>query len=75
MVVRLKRESPRVRFDFNNCSDLQLREDLNFRRIDLAFCMIGAVFGKAVIGRMRRTAEMMRPPPPSISWRWRKESR
>jgi hypothetical protein len=75
VVVRFNRERPRVRFDFNNCSDPQLREDLNSRRIDLVFCMIDAVFGKAANVRKRRTAEMMRPPVPGIPWRWRKESR
>ena len=59
VVARFHRDHPRVRLNFINCSDLQLREELNSGRIDLAFLMIDAVFLKAVNVRMLRTEDLV----------------
>ncbi len=59
VVERFCGDNPRVQLNFINCSDLQLREELNSGRIDLAFLMIDAVFLKEVNVRMLRTEELV----------------
>lgn len=47
IVERFYREHPHVKLNFINCTDRQLREELNSGRIDLAFLIIEAVnFGE-----------------------------
>lgn len=47
IVERFYREHPQVGLNFINCTDRQLREELNSGRIDLAFLIIDAVtFGE-----------------------------
>jgi DNA-binding transcriptional LysR family regulator len=47
IVERFYREHPQVALNFINCTDRQLREELNSGRIDLAFLIIDAVnFGE-----------------------------
>ncbi len=43
VVDRFHRENPEVKLIFINCSDLQLREELNSGRIDLAFLMTDSI--------------------------------
>jgi DNA-binding transcriptional LysR family regulator len=59
VVTRFHRDNPRVRLNFINCSDLELREELNSGRIDLAFLMIDAVYLKAVNVRLLRTEDLL----------------
>ncbi len=59
VVARFHRDHPRVQLNFINCSDLQLREELNSGRIDLAFLMIDAVSLREVNVRMLRTEELV----------------
>ena len=59
VVARFHRDNPAVRLSFINCSDLQLREELNSGRIDLAFLMIDAVHLKEVNVRMLKTENLI----------------
>jgi DNA-binding transcriptional LysR family regulator len=43
IIKRYHQDYPDVRLNFINCSDLQLREELNSGRIDLAFLMTDAI--------------------------------
>ncbi len=59
VVSRFHRDNPAVRLNFINCSDLQLREELNSGRIDLAFLMTDAVNLKAVNVRLLKTERLI----------------
>ncbi len=59
VVARFHRDNPAVRLSFINCSDLQLREELNSGRIDLAFLMTDAVHLKEVNVRMLKTENLI----------------
>jgi len=48
VVDRFCRDNPKVKLNFINCTDFQLREELNSGRIDLAFLMTDAVHLKEV---------------------------
>ena len=43
VVQRFYRDNPQVKLNFTNCSDRQLREELNSGRIDLAFLMTDSI--------------------------------
>jgi len=55
VVERFHRDNPRVKLSLVNCSDLQLREELNTGRIDLAFLMTDSIHFKEVNVRMLKT--------------------
>lgn len=55
VVERFYGDNPRVKLNFINCSDLQLREELNSGRIDLAFLLTDAIHMKEVNVRMLRS--------------------
>ena len=55
VVERFYSDNPRVKLNFINCSDLQLREELNSGRIDLAFLMTDDIHMKEVNVRMMRS--------------------
>lgn len=59
VVSRFHRENPGIRLDLINCSDLQLREELNSGRIDLAFLLTDAIHLKEVNMRMLKTEPMV----------------
>ncbi len=59
VVDRFHRDNPKVNLNFINCSDLQLREELNSGRIDLAFLMIDAIYLKEVNVRLLRTENLI----------------
>jgi len=59
-VVKVFREvNPNVSLDFINCTDRQLREELNSGRIDLAFLMTDSVIMKEVNVRMLKTERLL----------------
>ena len=55
VVDRFHRDNPMVTLKFINCSDLQLREELNSGRIDLAFLMTDSIHIKDVNVRLLKT--------------------
>lgn len=55
IIRRFRDENPKVRLRFINCTDRQLKEELNSGRIDLAFLMTDAVHFKDVNVRMLKT--------------------
>lgn len=55
IVARFHRECPNVKLNLINCSDLQLREELNSGRIDLAFLLTDSIVFKDVNIRMLKT--------------------
>lgn len=59
VVDRFHRDNPRVKLNFINCSDLQLRNELNSGRIDLAFLMTDSVHLKEVNVRMLRNENLI----------------
>ena len=59
VVAQFKKDNPNVRLNFINCTDRQLREELNSGRIDLAFLMTDAVTLKEVNVRMMKTERLM----------------
>ena len=59
VVDRFHRDNPKVNLNFINCSDLQLREELNSGRIDLAFLMTDAIYLKEVNVRLLRTENLI----------------
>lgn len=52
VVRRFNADNPEVRLNFINCTDRQLREELNSGRIDTAFLMAESIHFKAVNVRM-----------------------
>ncbi len=59
VVDRFHKDNPDVRLNFINCSDLQLREELNSGRIDLAFLMTDSISIKEVNVRMLKTEDVV----------------
>jgi DNA-binding transcriptional LysR family regulator len=59
VVDRFYRDNPKVKLNFINCSDLQLREELNSGRIDLAFLMTDAIHLKEVNVRLLRSENLI----------------
>lgn len=58
VVHRFHGDNPQVKLNFINCSDIQLREELNSGRIDLAFLMTDSIHLKAVNVRMLKTEKL-----------------
>lgn len=59
VVERFHRDNPQVKLNFINCSDRQLREELNSGRIDLAFLMTDAIHLREVNVRMLKTEKLI----------------
>ena len=59
VVERFYQDNPEATLNFINCTDLQLREELNSGRIDLAFLMADAVHLGDVNVRMLRTENLI----------------
>ncbi len=59
IIDRFHTVNPNVKLTFINCSDLQLREELNSGRIDLAFLMTDAINFKGVNVQMLRTEKLI----------------
>ena len=59
VVARFHGANPLVRLNFINCSDLQLREELNSGRIDLAFLMTDAIHFQEVNVRMLKAEKLI----------------
>ncbi len=59
VVERFHEDNPQVKLTFINCSDRQLREELNSGRIDLAFLMTDAVHLREVNVRMLKTEALI----------------
>jgi DNA-binding transcriptional LysR family regulator len=59
VVEHFQRDNPNVSLNFINCTDKQLREELNSGRIDLAFLMTDAVTLKEVNVRMLKTERLI----------------
>ena len=59
VVKRFRKDNPRVGLNFINCTDKQLREELNSGRIDLAFLMTDSINLKEVNVRMLKTEQLL----------------
>lgn len=59
VVDRFHKDNPEVKLNFINCSDRQLREELNSGRIDLAFLMTDSVHLSDVNVRMLKTETLI----------------
>ena len=59
VIRQFHRDHPRVGLDIINCSDEQLREELNSGRIDLAFLLAESVHLKSVSMKMLRTEPLI----------------
>lgn len=59
VVERFYADNPQVKLNFINCSDLQLREELNSGRIDLAYLMTDAIHLKEVNVHMLRIEDLI----------------
>ncbi|MBI9091644.1 MAG: LysR family transcriptional regulator [Desulfobacterium sp.] len=59
VVQRFHGKNPEVKLIFINCSDLQLREELNSGRIDLAFLMTETIHLKDVNIQMLKTENLI----------------
>ena len=59
VVDRFHRAHPEVKLELINCSDEQLREELNSGRIDLAFLLTDAVHWKAVNVKRLKTEKLV----------------
>ncbi|MBU1342031.1 MAG: LysR family transcriptional regulator [Proteobacteria bacterium] len=58
IINRFHRVNPKVNLIFINCTDQQLREELNTGRIDLAFLMTDEIYLKDVTVRMLKTEKL-----------------
>lgn len=58
IVDRFHNDHPKVKLEFINCSDSQLREELNSGRIDLAFLLTDSIHFKEVNVRMLKTERL-----------------
>ena len=67
VVERFHGDNPRVKLNFINCRDQQLREELNSGRIDAAFLMTDAVHLKEVNIRLMKTENLVLVASPSHS--------
>lgn len=59
IIDRFCQDNPKVKLNFINCTDFQLREELNSGRIDLAFLMTDAVHFKEVNLEFLGTEELI----------------
>lgn len=59
IVERFHRQNPRVKLTFINCTDRQLKEELNSGRIDLAFLMTDSIHFKDVNVRMLKVEKLL----------------
>lgn len=59
VVERFYKDHPLVKLNLINCSDVQLREELNSGRIDLAFLMTDSIHFKEVNVRMLKTENLI----------------
>ena len=59
VVERFYKDHPLVKLNLINCSDVQLREELNSGRIDLAFLMTDSIHLKEVNVRMLKTENLI----------------
>ena len=59
VVDRFHRDNPQVKLNFINCSDSQLREELNSGRIDLAFLLTDSIHLRDVNVRMLKTENLI----------------
>ena len=59
VVERFYKDHPLVKLNLINCSDVQLREELNLGRIDLAFLMTDSIHFKEVNVRMLKTENLI----------------
>jgi len=59
VVDRFHEDNPQAKLNFINCSDVQLREELNSGRIDLAFLMTDSIHLGEVNVRMLRTENLV----------------
>lgn len=59
IIKRFHKDNPQVKLNFINCTDQQLREELNSGRIDLAFLMTDAVHLKEVNVHMLKTEQLI----------------
>jgi len=59
VVERFRKDNPNVGLNFINCTDKQLREELNSGRIDLAFLMTDTVTLKEVNVRMLKSERLI----------------
>jgi DNA-binding transcriptional LysR family regulator len=67
VVERFHGDNPRVKLNFINCTDQQLREELNSGRIDAAFLMTDTVRLKEVNVRLLKTENLVLVASPSHS--------
>ncbi len=65
IVSRFHQTNPKVTLNFINCSDRQLREELNSGRIDLAFLMTDSIGFNDVSVRMLKTEDLVMVSGPS----------
>lgn len=59
VVEHFQKDNPKAGLNFINCTDRQLREELNSGRIDLAFLITEAITLKAVNVRMLKTEQLI----------------
>ena len=59
VVERFHSDHPKVKLELINCSDEQLREELNSGRIDLAFLLTDTIHWKAVNVKRMRTEKLV----------------
>jgi DNA-binding transcriptional LysR family regulator len=59
IIDRYHKTNPEVKLDFINCSDLQLREELNSGRIDLAYVMTDQLHFEEVNVRKLKTEKLI----------------
>ncbi len=67
IIEQFSHTNPKVKLTFINCSDRQLKEELNTGRIDLAFLMTDAIHFKDVNVKMLKTLNLILASGPSHS--------
>ncbi|MCD4719593.1 MAG: LysR family transcriptional regulator [Desulfobacula sp.] len=65
IVDRFHKANPKVKLTFINCTDTQLKEELNSGRIDLAFLMTDTIHFKDVNVRLLKTEKLVLTASPS----------
>ncbi len=73
IIEEFSKTNPMVKLIFINCSDRQLKEELNTGRIDLAFLMTDAIHFKDVNVKMLKTLNLVLASCPSHSLAKREE--
>lgn len=59
VIRRFHKDHPKVKLDFINCSDEQLKEELNSGRIDLAFLLTDSIYLKDVNVKLLKSEELV----------------